>query len=327
MDNQSHGARELQQERVGGCRTKVHSAYKPETRIGLLAALLLLSVVFFPNEAGAQASSGDKTDTRATTAVQADANYTVPLFRHIDQTRPLPDLKAVESLRIAVDEDFPPFSYKESSGALNGFNVAIANALCEDLRLTCEFSARPWNALESALERGEVDAVIAGLNLSESAVETADFTTPYYRSLARFAVRTKNPLIRPDVRSLAGKRIGVVKGTGHEAWVTRYFPRSNIRPFANAEEALGALKGGVVDAYFGDALQIMFWLTGTDSEGCCRFAAGSYNDPEYFSHGMTVAVKRGNTELRDVLDYGLDRLQTSGTFATIFRKYFPMSPY
>ncbi len=321
MDNQSHSALQLQQKRVGGCRTKAHFGYKPETASRLMGMCLMLAVALFPTRSEAQ------TEAQPTSPAPPDANYAVPLFRHIDQTRPLPDLKAVESLRIAVDEDFPPFSYKESSGALNGFNVAVANALCEDLRLTCEFSARPWNALMNALDRGEVDAVIAGINLSESAVETADFTTPYYRSLARFVVRTKNPLAQPDVRSLAGKRIGVVKGTGHEAWVARYFPRSNIRPYATAAEALEALRGGVVDAYFGDALQIMFWLTGSDSEACCRFAAGAYNDPDYFSRGMAVAVKRGNSELRDVLDYGLDRLQTSGTFASIFRKYFPMSPY
>jgi ABC-type amino acid transport substrate-binding protein len=42
---------------------------------------------------------------------------------------------------------------------------------------------------------------------------------------------------------------------------------------------------------------------------------------------MAIAVKRGNTELKDVLDYGLDRLQTSGKFAAIFREYFPLSPF
>jgi polar amino acid transport system substrate-binding protein len=258
------------------------------------------------------------------TAPQATP-YSVPLFRHVDPGRPLPDLKAVESLRIAVDEDFPPFSYKEQTGALNGFNVAIANAICEDLRLTCEFSARRWDDLMPALERGEVDAVIAGVNVTEQAVETADFTGAYYRSLARFAVRKQNPIVKADMRSLAGKRVGVVKGSSHEAWINEYFPRSNIRSFATLNEGLDALHTGVVDAFFGDALQIMFWLTGTASQDCCRFVAGGYNDPNYFSGGMAIAVKRGNTELRDVLDYGLDRLQSSGRFAQIFRRYFPMS--
>jgi polar amino acid transport system substrate-binding protein len=260
-------------------------------------------------------------------AASTPAGYAVPLFRHIDRTKPLPDLKAVESLRFALDDEFPPFSFKESTGALNGFNVAIANAICQELKLACEFTTKKWDDLMPALERGEVDAVIAGVKVTEDTVETADFTNAYYRSLARFAVRKQNPLTTPDTRSLAGKRIGVVKGSAHEAWVMQYYSRSNIRPFATSAEAFTALRGAVIDAYFGDSLQIMFWLTGEDSQDCCRFAEGAYNDPEFFSHGMAIAVKRGNAELKDVLDYGLDRLQTSGKFASIFREYFPLSPF
>ncbi len=262
-----------------------------------------------------------------TKAAAKPTGYAVPLFRHIDRTKPLPDLKAVESLRFAVDEEFPPFSFKESTGALNGFNVAIANAICEELKLACEFTTKKWDDLMPALERGEVDAVIAGVKVTQDTVETADFTNAYYRSLARFAVRKQNPLTTPDTRSLAGKRIGVVKDSAHEAWVMQYYSRSNIRPFATSAEAFTALRGAVIDAYFGDSLQIMFWLTGEDSQHCCRFAEGAYNDPEFFSHGMAIAVKRGNAELKDVLDYGLDRLQTSGKFASIFREYFPLSPF
>jgi len=285
--------------------------------------------------AGLATLSFARAQTQATTPAPSQAApqqmvpqappYSVPLFRHVDPGRPLPDLKAVESLRIAVDEDFPPFSYKEQTGALNGFNVAIANAICEDLRLTCEFSVRRWDDLMPALERGEVDAVIAGVNVTEQAVETADFTGAYYRSLGRFAVRKQNPIVKADMRSLAGKRVGVVRGSSHEAWINQYFPRSNIRSFGTLKEGLEALRAGVVDSFFGDVLQIMFWLTGSASEDCCRFVAGGYNDPNYFSRGMAIAVKRGNTELRDVLDYGLDRLQSSGRFAQIFRRYFPMS--
>jgi polar amino acid transport system substrate-binding protein len=288
------------------------------------ARLWLVFALIFAGFVAAFAQDQPAPNTKPAAAA---SGYPVPLFRHIDRTKPLPDLKAVESLRFAVDDEFPPFSFKESSGALNGFNVALANAICEELKLACEFTTKQWEDLMPALVRGEVDAVIAGINVTEETVETADFTNAYYRSLARFAVRKQNPLTRPDTRSLAGKRIGVVRGSAHEAWVMQYYSRSNIRPFATGADGLEALRGGVVDAYFGDSLQIMFWLTGEGSQDCCRFAEGAYNDPEFFSHGMAIAVKRGNTELKDVLDYGLDRLQTSGRFAAIFREYFPLSPF
>ena len=292
-----------------------------------MISIRFVSAIAFAVAAAAPAFAQDAPAEPAKAPAPPPSEYAVPLFRHIDKTKPLPDLKAVESLRFALDDEFPPFSFKESTGALNGFNVAIANAICEELKLSCEFTTKQWADLMPALERGEVDAVIAGVKVTEETVETADFTNAYYRSLARFVVRKQNPLTTPDTRSLAGKRIGVVRGSAHEAWVMQYYPRSNIRPFASGADALEALRGAVVDAYFGDSLQIMFWLTGEGSQDCCRFAEGAYNDPEFFSHGMAIAVKRGNTELKDVLDYGLDRLQTSGKFASIFREYFPLSPF
>src|SRR5215210_2079916 len=128
----------MQQQIAGDCRGKAKLAV-----VALLSSWLLALC-----PAAAQEAAGTSTPQ----APAASANYPVPLFRHIDQSRPLPDLKAVESLRIAVDDDFPPFSYKARTGALNGFNVAIASAICEDLRLTCEFSARSWDDLMPALE-------------------------------------------------------------------------------------------------------------------------------------------------------------------------------
>jgi polar amino acid transport system substrate-binding protein len=301
----------------------VRTAFAPSmTRLAAALGAVVMMLLVGVRPIAAQSA----TTAAAPAGGLAATQYSVPLFRYIDKARPTPDFKGIESLRIAVDENFPPFSFKETSGALNGFNVAVASALCEDMRLNCEFAPKQWDELLPALERGEVDAVMAGISVSEAAVETAEFTGAYYRSLGKFAVRKQNPIVTADVRSLAGKRLGVVKASAHAAWITRYYPRSNLRYFPTAPEALEALRTGQIDAYFGDMLQVMFWLTGEDSQQCCRFVSGVYVDPDYFSGGMAIAVKQGNSELRDMLDYGLDRLQVSGTFDKLFRQYFPLNP-
>jgi polar amino acid transport system substrate-binding protein len=253
--------------------------------------------------------------------------FQVPSFRHIDSTQPVPDLRAVKTVRFLTDDDFPPFSYREGDGELTGFNVSLARGLCADLRLTCEFIPTPWEDLIPALERGAGDAILAGLKISQATVGQLDFTRPYYRSLARFAVRAESPLAEADLRSLAGKRVGVLTGTAHEAYLAANFGRSNIRPFPEETEAREALRTGRIDALFDDATRHMFWLAAEDSRGCCEFAKGAYVAPDYFSPPMAIAVKRGNETLREVLDYGLDRLQTSGAFAETYRRFFPMSPW
>ena len=249
----------------------------------------------------------------------------VPLFRHVEPNPPSLDLNSVKLVRFLTDNSFPPFSYTDTNGSLTGLNVAIADAICNDLRIRCEFVVKPWNELQSSLQEGKGDAILSGVKLSESAFEKFDFTRPYFRALGRFVVRVENPIKQAEPRTLAGRRIGVRQGSAHEAFLRAHFNRAKIRPFKKSADAREALRTGSIDALFGDSVQLMFWLHGAGSKGCCRMTEGAFQDRTFLNAPLSIAVKRGNRNLREVLDHGLDRLQTSGQFARIYRNFFPQS--
>ena len=263
---------------------------------------------------------------RAIAPATADA-YGVPLFRHVVPDASAPDLRNFAPLRFLADGDFPPFSYLNAKGALAGFNVELADAVCRELHLACEFVVKPWNDIPGAVANGEGDAAIAGIRITPQNAEKLDFTRPFYRPMARFAVRYQFRVKPPYVSTLAGKRIGVMAGSAHEAWLKTAFVHSNIRPFATQAEAMEALRTGAIDAMFDDAVRLMFWIAGSEARGCCRLVKGAYVDEASFSPAMTIAVKRGNQQLLKALDYGLDRLQQDGIYADIFRRYFPENPW
>jgi polar amino acid transport system substrate-binding protein len=253
------------------------------------------------------------------------AAFPVPLFRHVDPLAPAPDTKRLGPVRFLADADFPPFSYQDQQGTLTGFNVELAQAICAELRLACEFIVRPWEDIEAALLRREGDAILSGVRVSRDALQRLDFTRPHLRTLGRFAVAAKNEALATDPRSLAGKRIGVVAGTTHEAFLKEHFARSSIQPYDSDAAAREALKAGAIDALFGDGFQLIFWLASGGSENCCRLAKGAYAQPDIVSTPIAIALRRDDFELRYALDYGLDRLQTDGTFAALYRRFFPMS--
>jgi len=253
--------------------------------------------------------------------------YGVPLFRHIVPDEQAPDVEKLGPVRFLTEGDFPPFSYLDAKGRLAGFTVELADAVCRELRLACEFAVKPWSEIAPAMARGEGDAVIAGIRITPDNAKRFDFTRPIYRPVARFAVRTQFKLKPPYVRTLAGKRIGVMAGSAHEAWLKQNFPHSNIRPFRTQSEAMQALRTGAIDAMFDDAVRLMFWLAGSEAHDCCRLVKGAFVDAAGFSPPMTIAVARGHRRLLAALDYGLDKLQENGTYAAIFRRYFPVSPW
>jgi polar amino acid transport system substrate-binding protein len=242
-----------------------------------------------------------------------------------DALRPKPDLEGLERIRFVTDTDYPPFHYYDEVGALTGFNVDLAKAICEVLEVECDINPTNWNDLIPTLDRGEADAAIASIRISKQALKEADFTSRYYATPARFAARKESELkdIRPE--TVEGLKVGVAKGTGHEAYLKKFFPDAAIAAFDDAEDAQKALQSGAIDLIFGDGITLTFWLNGVTSEGCCEFRGGPYVDAKFFGEGVGIAVKKGNRELADILSYGLEQVHASGRYEELFLRYFPMS--
>jgi polar amino acid transport system substrate-binding protein len=252
-------------------------------------------------------------------------NDIVPDTWQGDALRPKPDFHGLEKLRFITDSDYPPFHYFDEVGALTGFNVDLAKALCEALEVECEIKDVDWSEMFLTLDRDEADAAIASIRISAESAEKADFTSRYYATPARFIAQKTNELkdIRPE--TLEGKKVGVAKGTGHEAYLKLFFPNVAIASFDSAEDAQKALKQGAIDFVFGDGIGMTFWLNGVTSEGCCEFRGGPYLDTKYFGEGVGIAVKKGNRQLAQILNYALEQVHASGRYEELFLRYFPMS--
>jgi polar amino acid transport system substrate-binding protein len=243
------------------------------------------------------------------------------------QTGPKPDWSWLPALRVATEADFPPFNYYDEEGQLTGFNIDLARAICKELNLNCDISAVEWNALVPSLRNNEADAVFASLTISSKSLGDVDFTNRYYSTPARFAARVGSPFSDISVTGLLGRKIAVVKGSAHEAFLRDFFEGTKIMPYATPAEARNALKNGQADLLFGDGISLMFWIQGTDSAHCCEFKGEGYGEPRYFGDGVGIAVKKGNTRLREVLDYALARVKASGRYEELMLRYFPLPLY
>jgi polar amino acid transport system substrate-binding protein len=182
-----------------------------------------------------------------------------------------------------------------------------------------------WAEIFPSLDRGEADAAIASIRISPESLEKADFTSRYYATPARFIAQKTSDLkdIRPE--TIEGKKVGVAKGTGHEAYLKLFFPDVAIASFDTADDAQKALKSGAIDLVFGDGIGLTFWINGVTSEGCCEFRGGPYLDTKFFGEGVGIAVKKGNRQLAEILNYALEQVHASGRYEELFLRYFPMS--
>ena len=256
-----------------------------------------------------------------------DPVVTVPGFWDPRRRPERPDLSRVNVVRFITEIDYPPFNFAGPDGNPQGFNIDLARMICEELKLTCTVQMRRFETMVSTLNSNQADAAIASIAVTSDMRSRVDFTDPYYRTPARFVARRDSAIDDPLPEKLEAKKVAVVAGTAHEAYLKALFTGAELRPFPNATEARAALKSGAVDLLFSDAISLAFWLNGTDSDNCCSFRGGPYMDSRYFGEGIAIAVRRGNDTIRLAINWAMFRVWEQGKFTDLWLRYFPISPF
>jgi len=238
-----------------------------------------------------------------------------------------PDLTRLTAIRFLTEEDYPPFNFKGPGGQPIGFNIDLARAICTELGLTCTIQVRRFDTLLAALAENKGDAVVASLAITPETRKQADFTDRYLRTPARFVAKQDFPPDDVTPESIGGRRVAVVAGSAHEAYLRAFFAETAIQSQPSLESALMVLKRGEADLVFGDGIALAFWLNGTGSEGCCAFRGGPFAESLYLGEGIGIAVKRGNDTLRQAIDHALFRLWEKGIITDLYLRYFPVGFY
>jgi polar amino acid transport system substrate-binding protein len=271
---------------------------------------------------------------RAATAAEPDpdaravaAAHAVPGFWDPRRRPERPDLSRLSVIRFLTETDYPPFDFTGADGNPAGFNVDLARALCEEIKVTCTIQMRKFETLLDALAGNRGDAIIASLAVTPQTRAKVDFTDPYYRAPGRFVARKDAvlPEMRPE--SLEGRKVGAIAGSAHEAYLKAMFTDAELHSYPDAEALRAALKRGEVDFIFGDAISLAFWINGTDSENCCAFSGGPFLESRYFGEGVGIAVRKGNDLLRQTLNWALFRVWEKGQYTDLWLRYFAVNPF
>jgi polar amino acid transport system substrate-binding protein len=263
----------------------------------------------------------------APAAAQASPGISIPGFWDAKRRPERPDLSRLTGIRFMTEVDYPPFNYAGPDGNPAGFNVDLARLICQELKVQCTIQMRRFDTLLDAVAENRGDAVIASIAPTPETRRRVDFTDPYYRTPARFVALKEAPIEDVLPEKLEGRKVAVVAGTSHEAYLKALFTEVEVRAFPTADAARDALLKKEVDLVFGDGISLAFWLNGTDSAGCCVFIGGPFVESRYFGEGIGIAVRRGNDLLRQALNWALFRLWEQGKFTDLWLRYFPISPF
>lgn len=229
-----------------------------------------------------------------------------------------------QTIRIATEGVYPPFNYVEN-GQLAGFDVDIANALCEEMKATCEIVTQDWDGMIPGLVAGKYDAIIASMAITEERKKQIDFSQKYYDTPAVFIASVGSGITETTPEALSGKIIGVQGSTSQATFLEEKYSDSEIRTYQVVDDANADLAAGRIDLVLSDKVILAEWLE-RNGEGCCEIVGGDIRDP-LFGEGKGIGLRKDSGELKAAFDAAIETIRKNGTYERINAKYFDFPIY
>ncbi|MFZ3408571.1 arginine ABC transporter substrate-binding protein [Vibrio chagasii] len=223
---------------------------------------------------------------------------------------------AQEEIKFAMEATYAPFEYMDENNQIQGFDVDLANALCEEMKATCTFHNQAFDSLIPALKFKRYDAAISAMDITEARLQQVNFSDAYYDNSAAF-ISIEGKVA--DQAALEGKRIGVQNGSTHQSYLLEQLPGVTAVPYSSYQDAFIDMKNGRIDSVFGDTAVVAEWFKKEDN---LTYVGDRVTNQEYFGNGFGIAVNKSNPELVAQLNTALAAVKANGEYDKIFNKYF-----
>lgn len=227
---------------------------------------------------------------------------------------------------IGTEGAYPPFNFLDAAGELKGFDVDIAKALCDQMKVECTFVTQDWDGIIPALQNGNFDAIVASMSITPEREQQIDFSNKYYQTPPAIAVPKDSEITDATAEALSGKAIGAQTSTTHSQAAKAMFPDADIRLYPTAEEYKLDIESGRVDAVMDDVVVLSEWI-GSEAGACCKILGTLPADPAIYGRGVGIGLRKGNEKLKGMFNDAIAAIREDGTYKKIQDQYFDFDVY
>ncbi len=220
-------------------------------------------------------------------------------------------------VKVGSDTTYPPFEYVDKDKQIVGFDPDLLAEICRRANCKAVFTTTAWDGIFVALAQGQFDAVASGVTITEERLKTLDFSEPYLRYGQVVLVRMDETAVS-GVDTLAGKKVAVQTGTTNDEKASALQKEGKVgdvrryETFALAVKALinKDVDAVIIDSYAADG----FIYVNPDK-------LKKVGEP-FTSEALGIALKKGDTALKQAFDAALAQMKADGTLDGLYRKWF-----
>lgn len=217
---------------------------------------------------------------------------------------------AQQVVRIGTEGAYPPYNFINEANELVGFEIDLGNEMCRRANLTCEWVQNDWDSIIPNLVGGNYDAIMAGMNATESRAQVIAFSQPYKRPdpSAYMALAGTDPSVM-ESGVIAAQSNTMQSGMVAETSAT-------LIEFPTPDETIAAVRNGTADAVLADRDFLLTYVS--ESNGELEFLA-TVPSP---GAGVSIGLRQSDTDLRATLDATLEAMKADGSLNALLTQWF-----
>lgn len=208
---------------------------------------------------------------------------------------------------VAHDATWPPMEFMDENRNIVGYSVDYIDAVAKEAGFIVEHKNVAWDGIFAGLAGKKYDVISSSVTITEERAKVMDFSEPYYE--VRQAVIVPKGAEYTSMADLKGKNLGAQIGTtGYMA--IKAADGITAKTFDEIGLAMAALSSGRLDGVVcDDPVATNYILINKDYAAKLKVAFVIPADvPEYYG----FAVTKGNTELVDLLNKGIEQVKAKG---------------
>lgn len=225
-----------------------------------------------------------------------------------------------KTFTVGFDAEYPPYGYMGDDGEYTGFDLELAQAVCDLEGWELVKTPINWDSKDMELDSGSIDCIWNGFTMT-GREEDYTWSKPYVDNSQVIVVKKDAGI--SALSDLAGKTVGVQAASAalqvlqdEEQQKALADTFAGLQEFADYNSAFVELQAGAVDAIAMDIGVAKYQIENRDNGEDYEILEEHLNSEKY-----AIGFKKGNTELCDTVNADLDKLLADGTFDKLAEKY------
>lgn len=223
-----------------------------------------------------------------------------------------------EKFILGLDDSFPPMGFRDENDNIVGFDIDLAQAVCDKLGVELVLQPIEWDAKEQELNTKNIDCIWNGFSVTPERLQNLTMTEPYMKNNISLVVLEGSDIT--SMEAMTGKRLAIQSGSSAEETLNsnkhKEFKESlgQISPFGDYETALMDLETGNSDAVLMDSVVANYMITVVGKNYVVL------NDTLLVDE-YAIGFRKGDEALCAAVQKALKELKEDGTLAEISTKW------